>query len=176
MPIRNIILYFALAAVLSTVWMSMTSPFRYILLIGQIAACIMIAREIHIWLRDRKRKIKMYCIVAKESLDLMKGIRGKMMTQSGHAYLHSYWDAVKRFPRMARAYRDTSHAYKITLVVPTVADLQKLWETYYGVCGVSMVTDAGFTVFKGATTTCLGLGPIFEEDIGEDLRAIKTLT
>ncbi len=37
-------------------------------------------------------KIKIYCIFAKESVVKMNGIRGKIATQSGHAYLHSYWD------------------------------------------------------------------------------------
>ena len=62
-------------------------------------------------------KIKMYCIFAKESLDKMKGIRGKMMSQAGHGYLHAFWDAEKRYPRLAKAYFETDHAYKITLVV-----------------------------------------------------------
>lgn len=124
----------------------------------------------------------MYCIFAKESLDKMKGIRGKMITQGGHGYLHAYWDAVDRFPHHAQAYRDTSHAYKITLVVPVVADLEVLLESYQTVCGVSLVRDAGFTVFKNEdgspcpTVTCLGIGPIPEGLIGDDLKALKTLT
>ena len=127
-------------------------------------------------------KIKMYCIFAKESLDKMGGVRGKMATQAGHGYLHSYWDAEKRFPDAAQAYKNTSHAYKITLVVPTVDELKSLEKSYREVCGVSLVTDAGFTVFKNddgtprPTTTCLGIGPIFENDIGDDLKALKTLT
>ena len=35
----------------------------------------------------------MYCIFAKESIDKMKGNRGKMAAQAGHAFLHSWWDA-----------------------------------------------------------------------------------
>lgn len=121
-------------------------------------------------------KIKMYCIFAKESIEKMNGIRGKMGTQAGHAYLHAYWDAEKRFTHSAIAYQATDHAYKITLVVDTVAQLQEIEKKYREVCGVSLVTDAGFTVFKEPTTTCLGLGPIFENYIGDDLKALKTFT
>jgi len=118
---------------------------------------------------------KLYCVVSKEALDLMKGNRGKGMAQAGHAFLHSVWDAEKRFPGAAQAYRDSNHAYKITLVVPTEADLVVLQDAYKDVCGVSLVKDAGFTVFAGPTVTCLGIGPIAVEDIGDDLKALKTL-
>lgn len=108
-------------------------------------------------------------------MDKINGVRGKMLTQAGHAYLHAAWDAQDRFPDMLKAYRDSGHAYKITLVVPTVADLEELHEAYRDRCGVSLVKDAGFTVFKDAdgnplpTVTCLGIGPIPEDQIGDDL-------
>lgn len=131
-------------------------------------------------------KYKMYCIFAKESVQKMNGIRGKMCTQAGHAYLHAYWDAVKptfrlftffRKLKQAFAYKHrfgAAHAYKITLVVDTVEELKALQEKYKDVCGTSLVTDAGFTVFKEPTTTCLGLGPISEANIGDDIKALKT--
>lgn len=130
------------------------------------------------------KKYKMYCIFAKESLVKMNGIRGKMATQAGHAYLHAFWDALDSVKQMenfhkadqANAYRKSSHAYKITLVVDTVEELKILQEAYKNVCGTSLVTDAGFTVFDEPTTTCLGLGPICEDNIGDDLKCLKTLT
>lgn len=106
----------------------------------------------------------------------MNGIRGKMCTQAGHAYLHSYWDGAHRFPESANAYFGTDHAYKITLIVDTVADLEVLYNTYKDKCGVSLIKDAGFTVFTEPTVTCLGIGPIFENDVGEDLKSLKTFT
>lgn len=132
-------------------------------------------------------KIKMYCIFAKENLDKMKGSRGKLATQAGHAYLHAYWDAETRFPSSyggigggymlaPDAYKCSGHAYKITLIVDTVEELKELEAKYRHICGVSLVTDAGFTVFDEPTTTCLGIGPIFEEKIGEDLKSLKVLT
>jgi peptidyl-tRNA hydrolase len=137
------------------------------------------------WQRLKREKIKMYCICSKEALDKMKGIRGKMITQGGHAYLHAFWDAERRFPDLAVAYRRTEHAYKITLVVPTENDLKVLMESYRDICGVSLVEDAGMTVFKNEdgsprpTITYLGLGPITESMIKDDLApntGPKTLT
>lgn len=121
-------------------------------------------------------KIKLYCVYAQESIDKMKGVRGKFASMAGHGYLHAFWDSQDRFPALAKAYRDTTHAYKITLVVPTVAELLTLEAAYRDKCGVSLVTDAGFTVFEGPTTTCLGIGPLPESLIGDDLKALKTLT
>ena len=148
--------------------------------------------------------IKMYCIFAKESIDKINGVRGKMATQAGHAYLHSYWDAEQGYKgpywdqfaphtdetrEMSRQYENagkkrqqainykaSDKAYKITLVVDTVEELKQLQQRYENVCGTALITDAGYTVFKEPTTTCLGLGPISEEDIGEDIKSIKTLT
>lgn len=132
-------------------------------------------------------KHKMYCIFAKESVQKMNGIRGKMCTQAGHAYLHAFWDAERRFPSYygglggdyisdADHYKKSDHAYKITLIVDTVDELKALQEAYKNVCGTALVTDAGFTVFNEPTTTCLGIGPIREDNIGEDLKALKTFT
>lgn len=128
-------------------------------------------------------KIKMYCIFAQESIDKMKGNRGKMAAMSGHAYLHAYWNSCKpgpegdrmKFLDQAQAYRNGDHAYKICLVVDTVAELEVLRDAYKGVCGVSLVKDSAFTVFDEPTVVCLGLGPIREDKIGADIQAIKTL-
>lgn len=120
-------------------------------------------------------KIKLYAVFAQDSLDKMKGIAGKMGAQAGHAYLHSFWDAENRFPQTAAFYRNSDHAYKIALVVPTVEDLKPLLKRYRNVCGVTMVKDAGFTVFDEPTITAIGIGPIREQDIGDDLKAIPSL-
>jgi peptidyl-tRNA hydrolase len=131
-------------------------------------------------------KVKMYCIFALESVKKMNGIRGKMCTQAGHAYLHAFWDAWDQYRdidgttpiklHQAIAYKNSERAYKITLVVDTVDELKALQEKYKDICGNSLVTDAGFTVFNEPTTTCLGLGPISEENIGDDIKALKTFT
>lgn len=130
-------------------------------------------------------KHKMYCIFARESIDKMNGCAGKLAAQAGHAYLHSYWDAT-RFDganwddhilraRPAAEYRRGEHAFKIALVVDTVDELKVLFEAYKNICGTSLVKDAGFTVFTEPTITCLGIGPISEENIGDDLRSLPLL-
>lgn len=126
-------------------------------------------------------KHKLYCIFAKESIQKMNGNRGKMSTQAGHAYLHAFWDAdrvdfsvrvnMKRI--QSQAYMASERAYKITLIVDTVDELKALQEKYKDICGTSLVTDAGFTVFDEPTTTCLGLGPISEDNIGDDIKSLK---
>lgn len=116
---------------------------------------------------------KMYTIMCKTAVTKMNGIRGKMITQGGHAYLHAFWDAEKRFPAAARGYQNSQHARKITLVVDTQQQLEALLGAYKDVCGVSLVEDAGFTVFKEPTVTCLGIGPIHEDQVQDDLRTLK---
>lgn len=141
-------------------------------------------------------KTKMYCIFANESVKKMNGVRGKLASMSGHAYLHAFWDAnyapnvepftteevliAKRKVDQAQAYYNSERAYKITLRVDTVEELKALQEKYKDICGTSLVTDAGFTVFKDEngnpqpTVTCLGIGPISEDNIGDDLKSLKT--
>ena len=103
----------------------------------------------------------------------MNGIRGKMATQAGHAYLHTFMNAMAETPELAAAYLDSDHAYKITLIVDTVEQLRELQEAYKDVCATRLITDKGFTVFTEPTTTCLGIGPLGEDMIGEDLKALK---
>lgn len=119
-------------------------------------------------------KYKMYCIFAKESVQKMSGVRGKMCTQAGHAYVHTMLAAMIETPELAEAYLNEGHAYKITLIVDTVDELKQIQEAYNDKVATKLVTDKGFTVFKEPTTTCLGLGPIREDMIGDDLKAIKT--
>lgn len=133
-------------------------------------------------------KIKMYCIFSKEAVDLMKGNRGKLAAQAGHAYLHAAWDSAARFRFQRGAdtdwsrtyqrgiiddYKKSERAYKICLSVPTEKELIELHEKYKKICGVALIKDAGFTVFEEPTITCLGIGPIYESDIGEDLKSLK---
>lgn len=131
---------------------------------------------------------KMYCIFAMESVKKMNGNRGKLASMAGHAYLHSYWDAVglnspKEIRRkinlikyeQAVNYQSNGLAFKITLFVDTVDELLKLQESYKNVCGTSLVTDAAKTVFTEPTVVCLGIGPISETYIKDDLKNLKVL-
>jgi len=115
--------------------------------------------------------MKMYCIFAKESIIKMNGVRGKMCTQAGHAFLHC---AVKS--DLLNQYLSTDLCYKITLVVDSIDDLIELEKSYSGVCATHLVTDVGLTVFNGPVVTCLGIGPIPDDQIKDDLRRLKTFT
>lgn len=125
---------------------------------------------------------KLYCIFSEESIKAMGGNRGKMVAQGGHAYLHSFWDALDRFHEDAEEYLKwkvdeegtlVGGAFKIALITPTTQQLLELRDAYQNVCGVSLVQDAGRTVFKEPTITCLGIGPINSSKIGDDIKGLK---
>jgi peptidyl-tRNA hydrolase len=119
---------------------------------------------------------RMYCVVARESLVKMNGNRGKLAAQAGHAYLHAYWDAYQNFTVDAVKYQVSGKATKVCLIVDTVDELYALRDKYTIICGTSLVTDAGKTCFNGVpTVTCLGIGPIRDSDIGDDLKGLKVL-
>lgn len=135
--------------------------------------------------------MKMYCVVARDSLKAMNGNRGKLAAQAGHAYLHAYWDAEDRFDDWVKVedsdchdeitlnthmlYKQSGRATKVCLIVETVDDLKALHDFYKPICGVSLVTDAGLTCFDGPTTTCLGIGPISEDKVDVNLSSLKVL-
>lgn len=127
--------------------------------------------------------MKMYCVVARDSLKAMNGNRGKLAAQAGHAYLHAFWDSESRFDGSddilemspAEYYRFSGRATKVCLIVETVDDLKALHDFYKPICGVSLVTDAGLTCFDGPTTTCLGIGPISEDKVDVNLSSLKVL-
>ena len=133
--------------------------------------------------------IKMYCIFSEESIAKMQGNRGKMCAQAGHAFLHAWWDAADRFdwetfdwlkdtniPTQLRAMQEYfcgNDARKITLVAKTDDDLRRLVEAYRGKAGVTLVEDCGYTVVEPGTITCAGIGPLRDEDKGEDLKSLR---
>lgn len=104
--------------------------------------------------------LRLYAVFSRESLAQMKGIRGKLAAQAGHAYLHAFWNAEARFEDDASAYRNSARAYKIGLVVDTTEELRAIYEKMAPICGATLVEDAGLTVFEGPTVTAVGLGPI----------------
>ena len=108
----------------------------------------------------------------------MNGNRGRMVVQSAHGFLPSMWDSAKRFPADAEAYQNQSSAFKICLVTDSEEFLENLYSKYKLVCGASLVQERG-TKADGSVNeavkgiTCLGLGPIEESLVGDDLKALK---
>jgi peptidyl-tRNA hydrolase len=117
--------------------------------------------------------LRLYAIINKEALKAAGGARGKMMAQAGHAFLHAYWDAEKRFPERAAAYRE-GLAKKIVLVVENEAELNEIAAKVEGV-GFTLVKDAALTVFKEPTVTAVGIGPIDKDEIPEWLAKLPGL-
>lgn len=116
---------------------------------------------------------KMYIIVSMEAVEKMKNFRGKMMAQAGHAIQVADWDSERRFPELRKSYQESDHITKITLKVDTDEELLKLASAYESQCGVSVIKDAGFTVFSEPTLTCVGIGPIHKDNAGEDLSSLR---
>lgn len=126
-----------------------------------------------------KAPLKMYAVFRPEALKAMKGVRGKLTSQAGHAFTHTGWDTEDRFPEIHKAYRASAHAYKISLAAPEGVDeswYDNLLTLYRDKCGVTKVIDAGFTVFDGPTLTAIGIGPISPDDREDILRGLKPLT
>lgn len=119
--------------------------------------------------------IKLYCIIAREAVDLMGGNRGKLMTQAGHAYVHALTNSMQRADRkqVVSDYLDSGQAFKITLVVDSIADLRELHAKMEADFGTALITDAGRTVFANPTTTCLGIGPLRDSEKPSELSELR---
>lgn len=134
-----------------------------VLLIFAVAAAFFLAANIlYLWQRYRPRdELVIYAIVSREVIKLMKGNRGKLVNQGGHATLHAWWDAQNRFPAIADRYRFSQSAVKVTLVVDTTQELKDLYELFRKDYGAELVEDSGRTLFDGVPTiTYVGVGPI----------------
>ncbi len=115
--------------------------------------------------------MKIYCVMSEEAIQASNGNRGKMASQAGHAFLHSYLDAQKRFPDRAEAYLD-GRAKKVTVKAPKEL-VEKLAKDYQHRTGVALITDAGLTVFGEPTLTCVGIGPLDNDETDDILAALK---
>ena len=121
---------------------------------------------------------RLYTILNSEAVKDMKGNRGRMVTQGAHGYLHAFWDAEARFPEDARAYRTQASAFKITLVAGSEAELRAIAERYRDLCGVAVTEEKG-TRTDGTVNvevrgvTGIGIGPLRDDLVGEDIRALR---
>lgn len=131
--------------------------------------------------------IKMYAIFSREGVAKMQGNKGKMCAQAGHAYLHAWWNAegvrsgfyldndIQEYERLFETmteYRFGDDARKIALIVDTDEELEQLYEDYKGFTGTTRVIDCGYTVVEPDTMTCIGIGPLRDEERGNDIRSL----
>jgi hypothetical protein len=121
---------------------------------------------------------KLYSILLAPSVRAMNGNRGRMVVQAGHGFLHALWDAEKRFPESAAAYKSQGSAFKIALIVDDPQVLTDLALKYGRIVGFSLVEETGSKVSgevdeSVVMTTALGLGPIHTDMIGDDLKLLR---
>lgn len=120
--------------------------------------------------------MRMVAIVYAPALKAMGGNRGKLSSQTGHAFLHAFWDAEKSHPERAQKYKFSQMATKITLLCDDQALMQEWAEKYKSLTGTTVVEDAGKTVFKNQKTfTCIGIGPLSYDEQDERMKELKPL-
>jgi hypothetical protein len=121
---------------------------------------------------------KLYAIMLAPSVKAMNGNRGRMVVQASHAFVHSLWDAERRYPETVIAYRAQASAFKIALVTDSEKLLRDLATKYGELCGCSLVEETGSKATGDvnhavAMVTALGLGPLHVDLIGEDLALLR---
>jgi hypothetical protein len=121
---------------------------------------------------------RLYTIISTEAVQNMKGNRGRMVTQGAHGYLHAFWDAETRYPEDAEAYRSQPSAFKVTLVAKDGEHLRALASRYRNICGVAITEETGSRADGSVNeevraVTDVGIGPLREDLVGDDIRALK---
>lgn len=119
--------------------------------------------------------MKLYAIVYTPAIKKMGGNRGKLGAMLGHAYVHAMWDADARHPDRALAYKTSGIAKKVVLECHDEELMRNLALDCQGVCGTTVVEDAGLTVFKEKTFVAVGIGPLAADECDERLRSLKPL-
>ena len=108
-------------------------------------------------------------IIVRNDLKLPKG---KLAAQAAHASVDAVLKADKE---IVKAWRNTG-MMKIALKVDTKEELYKYAQMAKDKgFPVGIITDAGKTVVAPGTTTCVGIGPVLEEDIDAITSELKLL-
>lgn len=106
--------------------------------------------------------------------DLKMG-KGKIAAQCGHAAVGAYQSAVKRSPKLVRAWENSGCA-KIAVRVETEAELmgtlRRAREAGLNVC---LIRDAGRTQIEPNSKTVLGIGPAPCREIDQITGHLKLL-
>jgi PTH2 family peptidyl-tRNA hydrolase len=102
---------------------------------------------------------------------------GKALPQAGHGYMDAFLEAMAIAPERAAAYVTTGARAKIAKEAKNLAALERAQRECQdlGIPTV-MIKDAGWTVFKERTVTCLGVGPARRSELPkfvERMRLIK---
>jgi len=95
--------------------------------------------------------------------DLKMG-KGKLAVQVAHASVGAYMRALKKTPSIAKSWVGEGMK-KVVVFVDSRKELFNLKEKIPATIPKFVVSDAGLTQLKPGTTTCIGIGPVLEEDI-----------
>jgi len=115
-------------------------------------------------------KYKQVIVVRK---DLKMG-KGKMAVQAGHASIGAYLLAVKKTPKIAKAWINEGMK-KVVVYVDSKKELFDLKEAIPTKIPKFVVSDAGLTQLKPGTVTAIGIGPVSDEDIDEYTEHLKLI-
>jgi PTH2 family peptidyl-tRNA hydrolase len=118
------------------------------------------------------KELRLYAIVRSDLLPIFAREAGKLIAQTGHAYLDTLLDAQKRYPDKAQSYLATGRP-KIGLKARNERELIELYEQYRHSHGAALIKDVGRTVFGGPTVTVLGIGPICRHELPKRLQALR---
>lgn len=91
---------------------------------------------------------------------------GKMAAQVAHASVRLIMSAIERSDPLLDSYFDETkgNEAKIVLSIPNEQDIVDLGQECIKLgYPYEIIVDAGYTVFDGLTTTCIGIGPITRE-------------
>ncbi len=92
---------------------------------------------------------------------------GKVASQSGHAFLDAYLQALDLDPDLCQEYKNDYHGIKVCLAVDSL-DKLLLAESKAKHLNLphALITDLGYTCFEGQSTiTALGIGPVRKDQI-----------
>ncbi len=111
-------------------------------------------------------------ILVRNDLDMSKG---KTAAQVAHAALMSYFEAEKKYKKIAEEWLRTGQR-KIVLKVNDEKEMKRLFEAFkYKGIPCALVSDAGLTELPPGTVTALGIGPWVKEEIDKLTSALKLL-
>lgn len=105
----------------------------------------------------------------------LKVRKGKLAAQIAHASLSSYFKADK-FHQATREWVSGIFT-KVCCYVETEAELKEIYEKAFAKgLPCSLIVDSGLTEFNGVpTTTCVGIGPCWNDEVDEITGHLKLL-
>lgn len=105
----------------------------------------------------------------------LKLSRGKIASQAAHAAVIAFKQTLDDNPKLAEKWLSVGQP-KIVLKVDSLDELERLKSRAdQKSLMTSLVRDAGRTQIIAGTTTCLALGPDYDERIDEIIKELKLL-